>query len=85
MDDGVPRVDSFDGIVVAVYSGEHGLPHFHALYGDHAVAIAIDAGLTVLAGSLPPAQMRKVITWAPTQLEAMQELWDELNGEEERT
>lgn len=80
---GVPRVEKFDGIVVAVYSGEHGVPHFHASYGAHAIVIATDPGLEVLAGSLPPAQMRKLVSWAPDRIEEMQQLWNRLNGEDD--
>jgi hypothetical protein len=30
----MPRISSFYGIVIAMYYREHGVPHFHALYGE---------------------------------------------------
>jgi len=35
-----------------MYHREHGVPHFHALYGEHEAVIAI-RGLRLLEGRLP--------------------------------
>jgi Domain of unknown function (DUF4160) len=37
-----------------MYHREHGVPHFHALYGEHEASIAIET-LDPLYGNLPPA------------------------------
>ena len=40
----------------------HPVAHFHAEYGEHLASFAIDG--TLLAGSLPRAQLRLVRQWA---------------------
>jgi len=59
----VPRISSFYGIVIAMYYREHGVPHFHALYGEHEASIAIES-LEALRGYLPPRALRLVKQWA---------------------
>ena len=48
----MPRIAEFYGIAIYMYHREHGVPHFHALYGEHEAVIAI-RGLRVLEGGLP--------------------------------
>ncbi len=38
----MPVVSRFYGIVIRLYFREHGVPHFHALYGEHNAVFAID-------------------------------------------
>lgn len=45
-----------------MYYREHGIPHFHARYGDFEASIAIES-LEMLAGSLPPRASRLVRQW----------------------
>jgi hypothetical protein len=59
----VPRISSFYGIVIAMYYREHGVPHFHALYGGYEASIAIST-LKILRGDLPPRALRLVKQWA---------------------
>lgn len=59
----MPRISSFYGIVVAMYYREHGVPHFHALYGEHEASIEIES-LKALHGYLPPRALRLVKQWA---------------------
>ncbi len=47
---------------VAMYYNDHAPPHFHANYGDHEAAIAIETG-EVIAGSLPPRILGLVDEW----------------------
>lgn len=37
----MPRIAEFYGIVIYMYHREHGVPHFHAVYGEHEAVIAI--------------------------------------------
>jgi len=37
----MPEICRFLGIVIAMYHREHGVPHFHAVYGEHDAVIAI--------------------------------------------
>jgi hypothetical protein len=71
----VPRISSFYGIVIAMYYREHGVPHFHALYGEHEASIAISS-LDLLGGSLPPQVFRLVKRWATLHRKEPLKNWD---------
>jgi hypothetical protein len=60
----VPRISFFHGIAILMFSNEggHATAHFHAWYAEHKASLAFDG--TVMAGSLPPAQLRLVREWA---------------------
>lgn len=46
-----------------MFYSEHGVPHFHAVYGGDKVSIAV-VGANVLEGGLPPRALRLVLEWA---------------------
>jgi hypothetical protein len=46
-----------------MYYAEHGVPHFHAIYGGQDASFAIDT-LEILGGSLPDRAVRIVREWA---------------------
>ena len=55
----------FYGILVAIMfeaNERHHLPHFHVRYQNFKASIAIEDG-RVLAGDLPPKQLRLVQAW----------------------
>lgn len=58
-----------------MYYREHGVPHFHALYGGREASIAIDS-LEVLRGDLPPRVLRLVKQWASLHREELLKNWD---------
>jgi hypothetical protein len=58
----VPRIAAFYGIVIFIYSREHGVPHFHARYGDHEAVVAINSG-EVLTGGLSRREANLVAEW----------------------
>jgi hypothetical protein len=69
----MPRISYFHGIVILMFSneGHHSVGHFHARSAEHHASLRFDG--SVLAGSLPPAQLRLVREWAAlhqTKLEA---------------
>ena len=41
----VPEISRFLGIVISMYHQEHGLPHFHAVYGEREVSVELDSGI----------------------------------------
>ena len=45
----MPRISAFYGILIYMYFSEHGVPHFHAVYGDYQASIGLrgDACLKV--------------------------------------
>ena len=45
----MPTISKFFGIVIRMYFDDHGIPHFHAYYAEHAAKVAIDS-LEVIEG-----------------------------------
>ncbi len=70
----MPTISSFLGIVVRTYHDEHPEPHFHAYYGEHSAAIAIDT-LEVLEGTLPRRVLGLVLEWASAHRAELRENW----------
>ncbi len=70
----MPRISTFYGITIAMYYREHGVPHFHALYGEHEASIAIES-MQVLRGYLPPRALRLVKQWASIHREELLQNW----------
>lgn len=77
----MPRISSFYGIVIAMYHEEHGLPHFHAYYGEFEASIAIDS-TELLAGALPARVLRLIKKWAALHKEDLLENWKRAQQEE---
>lgn len=61
----MPEISRFYGIVIRMFLKEHGVPHFHAYFGDAAAQIEIDTGRP-LGGTLPRRALGLVEEW--TQL-----------------
>ncbi len=62
----MPELSRFSGIVIRMYveaGATHHRPHFHAYFGEHAAAFAIDSSER-LASYMPKTQQRLVATWA---------------------
>jgi len=59
----MPVIARFYGIVVKMYFSEHGVPHFHAIYGEFNSVYNINT-LEQIEGDLPPRAHRLVIDWA---------------------
>jgi hypothetical protein len=45
-----------------MYYEEHGVPHFHAIYGEHRVSVEVDSG--AVHGTFPHRALRHVLEWA---------------------
>ncbi len=58
-----------------MYYREHGVPHFHAFYGEYEASIAIES-LGVLYGELPPRALRLVKRWAVLHRRELLKNWD---------
>jgi len=60
----------------------HHLPHFHFRYQGHKASIAIEDG-RVLAGSLPPKQLKLIEAWVELHRDELCADWElAVNGEE---
>lgn len=71
----MPEVSRFYGIVIALYSREHGIPHFHARYGEYRAVFAI-SDLRVLEGELPRRVRALVLEWAFEHRNELMENWE---------
>ena len=49
----MPEISRFLGIVIGMFFSEHGLPHFHAVYGEYKNIVEIDSGR--VRGDFPAA------------------------------
>jgi len=61
----VPIISMFYGIIIRLYlidNQHHNLPHIHVRYAGQKASIAIEDG-RVLAGSIPPKQLKMVQAW----------------------
>ncbi len=70
----MPVISSFYGIDVKMYFREHGIPHFHAEYGEHTGVFALDS-LKMIEGNLPRRAQRLVIEWAQANRAELLEMW----------
>ena len=70
----MPEISRFFGIIIRMYYAEHGVAHFHAVYGSDSATIAIDT-LATLAGSLPPRALGMVLEWASLHRDELREDW----------
>lgn len=64
-----------------MYYREHGVPHFHAFYGEYRASISIES-LEILGGHLPSRAIRLVNQWALLHREELLENWDLAEREE---
>lgn len=71
----MPTISRFYGIAIQMFFKEHGVPHFHARYGEEAATFAIET-LAVLQGELPARAERLVREWAELHRDALMANWD---------
>jgi hypothetical protein len=57
-----------------MYFREHGVPHFHAVYGD-AIGVFEIASLSMIEGDLPLRAKRMVVAWARRYQAELTEIW----------
>ena len=57
-----------------MYYDEHGVPHFHAEYGEHSASLAIDT-MELLEGRLPRRVLALVLEWAVAHRPELRENW----------
>ena len=70
----MPEISRFYGIRITMNTNEHPPPHFHAEYGGHEAAIAIESG-RVIAGTLPARSLRLVQDWWALHRAELAENW----------
>ena len=58
-----------------MYYREHGVPHFHAVYGEHEAVIAV-GNLRVVEGRLPRRALALVRAWGKLHGEELERDWE---------
>lgn len=74
----MPTISMFFGILVAMMyedTGCHNMPHIHVRYSGRKASIAIESG-DVLAGDLPPKQLKLVQAWIEIHKDELYADWD---------
>jgi len=70
----VPEVSRFFGIVIGMFYREHGVAHFHAVYGDHEASIEVASG--AVHGHFPPRPLKDVLEWAALHEAELLDNWE---------
>jgi len=70
----VPEISRFLGIVISMYHSEHGVPHFHAVYGEYEVSVEVPSG--AVHGRFPLRALRHVLEWATLHRSELLTNWD---------
>ena len=70
----MPTVARFYGILIKMFFSEHGVAHFHAVYGEYVGVFAIET-LEMLEGDLPQRAHRFVHEWAELHQAALLGMW----------
>lgn len=64
---------------VAVYGGDHGIPHFHIEGVEFRCSVAIST-FDVIVGSATASVPRDALKWARANQVLLMQTWQELNG-----
>lgn len=73
----MPVIARFYGIIVKMYfsQSEHGIPHFHAIYGEFNAVYGINT-LEMIEGDLPIRSQHLVKEWATQHQQILLEMWN---------
>ncbi len=73
----MPVIARFYGIVIKMYfsQSEHGIPHFHAIYGEYNAVFDIQT-LEMLEGDLPVRAQKLVKEWATQYQQELLQMWN---------
>lgn len=69
----MPEISGFLGIVIGMFYSEHGIAHFHAVYGEHEVSVEIESGS--VHGDFPQRALRLVLDWTDLHKAELLENW----------
>ncbi len=71
----MPVIARFYGILIKMYFREHGVPHFHAIYGEFNGVFEVTS-IEMIEGDLPPRAQRLVRDWAEKYKNELQHMWE---------
>jgi hypothetical protein len=69
----MPEISRFLGIVIGIFYCEHGVAHFHAVYGEYEISVEVESGK--IHGQFPARALRLVLEWANLHKEELIENW----------
>ena len=74
----MPVIARFYGILIKMYfsQSEHGVPHFHAIYGEFNAVFVIETS-EMLEGDLPVRAQRLVKEWAGLYRRELLDMWNQ--------
>lgn len=73
----MPVISRFFGIIIKMYfsQSEHGVPHFHAYYGEYDGVFRIDT-LEMIEGDLSDRSQKLVVEWAAKYQNDLLAIWN---------
>lgn len=74
----MPTISMFYGIIVSMFfeiNDKHHLPHIHVRYQGAKASISIEDG-ALLAGDIPPRQLRMVQVWVDLHKDELLANWE---------
>jgi len=73
----MPVIARFYGIIIKMYfsQSEHGVPHFHAIYGEFNAVFAIQT-MKMIEGDLPVRSQRLVEEWGNIYQKELEAMWN---------
>jgi uncharacterized protein DUF4160 len=69
----MPEISRFLGIVIAMYYRDHAPPHFHAIYGEFEMTVAIENG--AVTGYFPARAVALVQEWRRLHRAELLDAW----------
>jgi len=70
----MPIIARFYGILIKMYFKEHGVPHFHAIYGEYNGVFNVKS-LEMIEGDMPARAIKMVKEWAKKYNNDLMEMW----------
>jgi hypothetical protein len=71
----MPVIARFYGILIKMYFREHGVPHFHAIYGEFNAVFSLNT-IEMIEGDLPARAHRLVREWADQYGDELRRMWE---------
>lgn len=69
----MPELSRFLGIVIGMFFREHGVPPFHAVYGEREISVEVETGR--IHGEFPPRALKLVLEWNALHQSELLENW----------
>jgi hypothetical protein len=71
----MPVISQFYGILIRMFYNDHVPAHFHAIYGEYELIVAISP-ITILEGKAPNRVRSMILEWTALHQEELSENWN---------